>query len=358
MDVDAESARPSMLILARESRAMTQADVADAMTKALDGEGTVTQGYVSKAESGRLKVFGDRLALYAQALSYTPHLLCFDGDAEGAGVGLIHHRKKASLATTSLRTVHAQLNLVRLQLRNLLQAVEARPAVLFERIEVDDRETAEDAAQALRARWGLPPGPIESVVGAIESAGGLVIRRPLAGRELDAVSQWPEGENPIFIVNALAPADRQRFTLSHELGHVAMHVVPNGLQEQQADQFAAEFLLPARDIESDLRTHLDLDRLHELKKVWRVSMATLLRRAQTLGAVSGWRHRQLTIELSTLGYRTAEPQIFPPEKPALIPALIRRLRQERQLAVADLARLAGLHEDEFIDFFLAEAGTP
>ncbi|MFI7225145.1 ImmA/IrrE family metallo-endopeptidase [Nonomuraea angiospora] len=352
------SAHPPMLVMARESRAMTQADVAEAMTKILDGEGNVSQGYVSKAEAGRLAVTGDRLALYARALRYPPHLLCLDADIEGAGVGLIHHRKKASLTTTSLRTIHAQLNLVRLQLHNLLRAVEKPPAVLFEHIDVDDYDTAEDAAQTLRARWGLPRGPIESVVGAIESAGGLVLRRSLAGRELDAVSQWPTGERPIFVLNTHASADRQRFTLSHELGHVVMHVVPNGSQEQQADQFASEFLLPARDIGPHLRADIDLDRLYELKKIWRVSMAALLRRAHTLGAVSDWRYRQLNIELSTLGYRTTEPQVSPRETPVLVPALIGHLQQVQHLTVADLARLAGLHEDEFSDSFLMELGTP
>ncbi|WP_283137353.1 ImmA/IrrE family metallo-endopeptidase [Rhizohabitans arisaemae] len=338
---------------------MTQTDVANAMTRALSGDGTVSQGYVSKAETGHLAVVGDRLALYAQALRYPSRLLCFDADAEGTSVGLIHHRKRASLTTTSLRTIHAQLNLARLQLRNLVRTVEAlSPPVLFEHIKVDDYDTAEDAAQAIRGRWGLPSGPVESVVRAIESAGGLVLRRQLAGRELDAVSQWPTNENPIFVLNTRAPADRQRFTLSHELGHVAMHVVPNSRQEQQADQFASEFLMPARDIGPDLKADVDLECLYELKKKWRVSMAALLRRAHTLGAVSDWRYRQLNIELSTLGYRTTEPQAFPPEKPALVPALINHLRREQQLTVVDLAHLAGLHEKEFVDFFLTEAGAP
>ena len=57
-------ANAAMLILARESRGITQAELAEAMTRH-SGETPVSQGYVSKAEAGRLEVTGPRLSLYA-----------------------------------------------------------------------------------------------------------------------------------------------------------------------------------------------------------------------------------------------------------------------------------------------------
>ena len=51
--------------------------------------------------------------------------------------------------------------------------------------------------------------------------GALVVTLPLGGREVDATSLHPPGEPPLFVVNSDVPADRQRFTLGHELGHVA-----------------------------------------------------------------------------------------------------------------------------------------
>ena len=51
-----------------------------------------------------------------------------------------------------------------------------------------------------------------------------------------------------------------------------MHVLPNPEQEQQADLFAAELLMPADDIRPQLDglTTGDLHRLLELKAQWKV----------------------------------------------------------------------------------------
>ena len=71
-------AQPRMLVLARESRAMTQGQLAKAM-QALEGsDGKVSQGYVSRAEAGRLTVNGERLGLYARALHYPAQPLMSD----------------------------------------------------------------------------------------------------------------------------------------------------------------------------------------------------------------------------------------------------------------------------------------
>ena len=56
-----EVARAAMLILARESRGITQAELAQLMTRNSDGT-AVSQGYISKAEAGRLEVTGPRLS--------------------------------------------------------------------------------------------------------------------------------------------------------------------------------------------------------------------------------------------------------------------------------------------------------
>lgn len=119
-----------------------------------------------------------------------------------------------------------------------------------------------------------------------------------------------------FLINAHAPADRFRFSLAHELGHVILHREPGvtATQERQADEFASEFLLPADTIRTELKQgRLTLPRLLELKHRWGVSMAALLRRASTLGVVSDWQYRNLMVELSAVGYRKQEPSDLVPE---------------------------------------------
>jgi hypothetical protein len=92
-------ADPGMLTLARDSRGWTQSDLADQMSR-MDGN-RITQGYVSRAEAGRIPVKGERDHLFADALRYTPAMLCRATDIAGAVVGLVHHRQRASMGPRS-----------------------------------------------------------------------------------------------------------------------------------------------------------------------------------------------------------------------------------------------------------------
>jgi Zn-dependent peptidase ImmA (M78 family)/transcriptional regulator with XRE-family HTH domain len=350
-----------MLVIARESRSMTQGQLARAMT-ALEGpDGKATQGFISRAEAGRLPVTGERLEAYARALGYPASLLSLSEDEVGAGPGLVHHRKKQAVSATDLRRIHALLNLTRIQLRALLPNAPRPAGPGIPHILVDDYDTPEDAARRLRAEWGLPVGPLDSVVSILEEAGGLLVCRELlppvpldSGAEsvpVDAVSGCPPGEDPVVLLNAGTPADRQRYTLAHELGHMIMHPVPHPEQEKQANRFASELLMPAEHIRYHLRGHVGLPLLLELKARWKVSMWALLRRAHTLGVISDWQYRTLAVEMSSLGYRTREPGELEPETPNAVTSLVNwHLLQGRD--INDLADATWLRPDEFIHLYL------
>ncbi|MFI6550083.1 ImmA/IrrE family metallo-endopeptidase [Streptomyces prunicolor] len=361
MAIGEPQAQPGMLVLARESRGLTQVEVATAMAKASAGGSTpVSQGYVSRAEAGRLVVSGERLELYATALGYPPELLCLDPQVNGIGVGLVHHRKKASLSASALRRVHAHLALARLQLDGLASAA-ALPEIprRFFRVLLDDLITPKDAARRVRREWGVAPGPVPDMVGVLENAGATVVTIDLDSDLLDAVSQWDEDGQPLLLANTRAPGDRRRFSIAHELGHLAMHPVPGAgsTQEKQADAFAAEFLMPAADIREAFSGGVDLARLAELKHIWGTSMGALLRRAQTLNAISEWQYRNLVIEMSALGYRTAEPVEVPPERPQRIPALVRTLLTDHQMPLEEAAACAYLLPEDFQRLYVEGAAS-
>jgi Zn-dependent peptidase ImmA (M78 family)/transcriptional regulator with XRE-family HTH domain len=358
-----DAAQPRMLVLARESRAMTQGQLAEAL-KNLDGPGSkISQGYVSRAEAGRLTVTGERLELYALALDYPISLLCLKEQEFGAGAGLVHHRKKQAVSAIDLRRIHALLNLTRIQLRALMPGAPRASGDRIPQIAVDDFTTPADAARRLRAEWAAPGGPLDSMVAFVEQTGALVTCRELvapvpldSGAEsvpVDAVSCSPVGEDPLVLLNVGTPTDRQRFTLAHELGHMVMHQVPHPAQEKQANSFASELLMPARHIRADLESGvITVPRLLELKKHWKVSMWALLRRAHNLGVLSDWQYRTLAVEMSSLGYRTTEPGELDTETPTAVTSLIAwHLDQGRQ--IADLARAVCLTSDEFVRLYLS-----
>jgi Zn-dependent peptidase ImmA (M78 family) len=158
------------------------------------------------------------------------------------------------------------------------------------------------------------------------------------------------------LLNAGTPPERQRFTLAHELGHMVMHQVPHPEQEKQANRLAAELLMPFEQIGDQLRGHVDVSRLLELKAQWKVSMWALLRRAHTLGVISDWQYRSLAVEMSSLGYRTSEPGGLEPEMPTAVTSLVNLLLQ-RGRDVDELAYAAYLHTDEFVRLYLARPVT-
>jgi Zn-dependent peptidase ImmA (M78 family)/transcriptional regulator with XRE-family HTH domain len=350
-DLPAEmQAKAEMLMLVRESLGITQTEVAERMAKLSAASGSpVSQGYVSRAEKGRLVVSGDRLGLYAQALECVPSLLCLDPQVADVGIGLVHHRKKAALAAPALQRIHAQLALTRLHVQNLLQAAEvAADGSRFVRVPVDETYMPFEAAEAVREAWGMPDGPVADLTGWIERAGGLVLRRDLGSDLLDAVSQWPAGRGPLLLVNSRAPGDRLRFSIAHELGHLTMHDTPGetALQERQADEFAAAFLMPEEQIGRDLAGGVGLGHLARLKERWGVSMAALLRRAHTLGALTEWQYRNAMIEMSALGYRTAEPGVVEPEQPTAVRDALAKAVDSGSLTPEVLAERMHLHLED------------
>ncbi len=96
----------------------------------------------------------------------------------------------------------------------------------------------------------VPRGPIDNMVELIEENGGIIIHCDFGTDLIDAMSQRIDGLPTLFFVNVNAPADRVRFTLAHELGHMVMHTISvrsDEEMENEADEFAGElFVCPVR----------------------------------------------------------------------------------------------------------------
>jgi Zn-dependent peptidase ImmA (M78 family)/DNA-binding XRE family transcriptional regulator len=339
---------PDMLILARESRGLTQTELAEATG--------VSQGNISKYESGLLKVSDEHLAHIAEVLDYPTTLFHLSERRYGFGSSCTYHRKRQTMPVRELRMLLARLNICRIQVARLLNSAEIESENQFPRLDLD--EYAGDCAhiaQLVRRMWKLAPGPVSNLVDAIEDAGGIVFADSFGTQKLDAISQWVPGLPPVFYINTDLPGERVRYTLAHELGHIVMHSVPTDNMEEEADRFAAEFLMPAADIGPDLNL-ASLPRLAQLKAYWKVSIAALIVRAKDLGAITPRQYRTLFEQLSRLGYRRAEPVPIPVEQPALLKELIEVHRSTFGYTVPELSLLLGLQEHEVRSQYLGERG--
>ena len=121
------------------------------------------------------------------------------------------------------------------------------------------------AAAVTRQALGLPPDqPIGPLIRTLERGGVWVVAIPVSLPRRDAFSTWAggDGSTPVIVVTATPAGDRRRFSVAHELGHLVLHQVPEGslhAVEQQADAFAAAFLLPEAAMREVLVPPITLD---------------------------------------------------------------------------------------------------
>jgi Zn-dependent peptidase ImmA (M78 family)/DNA-binding XRE family transcriptional regulator len=334
---------PEMLVLARESRGKTQSEMARTLA--------ISQGLLSRMEAGLTDVSDELVQKIVSTLKYPESFFYQTDQVYGYGSKCIYHRKRQSLPVSALRQLFAEINIIRIQIGRLLIGAEIEADNKFYRMDIADYHSPEHVAQILRRYWGIPAGPIENLVLAVEAAGGVVVPCNFGTSKLDALSQWPQGQVPLFFVNSESPTDRMRYTVAHELGHVIMHQAPTGDMEEEADRFAAEFLMPVRDIKPELRP-LSLARLAALKPYWRVSMAALLKRADDLRVISSRQRQSLWTQMAKQGYRLSEPLTISEERPTVLTDIIDIYRQSHGFTVAEMSSLVSSFEHEFRRRFL------
>ncbi len=127
-------------------------------------------------------------------------------------------------------------------------------------------------AQEVLAELDITRGPV--AVGDIVRSKGITVRYVPLEADLSGMIFMKEGA--VIIVNSLHHPNRQRFTLSHELGHFEMHMKEIGAEvhvdkkflafardgnsslgsdrkEIEANRFAAELLVPQQFLIQELR---------------------------------------------------------------------------------------------------------
>lgn len=165
-------------------------------------------------------------------------------------------------------------------------------------------------AARVRAAWDMAPGPIPDVVTTLERHGIVCARYHVGTHSVDAFSV-PFPERPVVVLgDDKAKRDRERFSAAHELGHLVMHElqsVGDKIIEDQANQFAAAFLMPADDIRSELPATAAWSEFLILKRRWGASIGALLMRARTLGSMPENTYVQAVRYMSMRGWRTSEP---------------------------------------------------
>jgi Zn-dependent peptidase ImmA (M78 family) len=184
-------------------------------------------------------------------------------------------------------------------------------------------EIDEFAAEVREAADVAPSHGVPNVTRAAERLGCIVL--PMAdelGKHL-GMSMFVDGV-PVIRVGRPSggegiPGDRQRFTTSHELGHVTIHgstPPPDNADdaktiEKQAHRFAGAFLLPGDSFLADLDAlggRVTLATLSKLKTRWGVAIKSMVMRLQQLHRIDADQARSLYKQISSRGWNKHEPE--------------------------------------------------
>jgi hypothetical protein len=177
-----------------------------------------------------------------------------------------HMRRQKTTKDTLWRRLEARLNMYRLHASLLFEEVSLRATNI---IPTFDPEETQPAAAALiaRAQWKMPIGPVLHLIRWLEAAGCIIIEEDFGTTRVDGLSQWI-GDHPVILINSGLVTDRKRLTLARELGHLCLHSsIATADMEEEANAFAAEFLMPEHVIRPELR-NLSLGKLIDLKREW------------------------------------------------------------------------------------------
>lgn len=324
-----------VLLVLRRAADITQEDLARRLG--------ITQAALSRYENDLREPDDEILEKLAEALGVTPDFLQHEFRMHGAIAADAHMRRQKTTKPSDWKRVEARLNAMRMHSSYLLERTPLRPQNHVIQVDPDER-SPEDAAAMLRAAWRMPIGPVRHLIRWVESAGILVIEEDFGTHRIDGMSQWA-GEHAVIALNATLPTDRKRLTVAHELGHLALHARYTDLDvEEQANQFAAEFLMPAHVIAPEL-TNLTLGKLSDLKVEWGVSMQALFERAYRMGKATADERQMFYRQLNRRGWKAREPgnDQLPAESPELAASIGRQLEQSG-LTRREMQRLIGTRD--------------
>ncbi len=343
---------PEMAILAREFRGLTQAELAD--------RSSLTQSRIARIEAGiGADLSEDEFAQLSTALGFKREFFLLNDQRYSYGTSSVFTRSR-QLTAGERKRLAGLVNVLRIQTKRMLDHVDIGASRPLPRLSLDDYHTPEAVAAALRSIWNLPLGPIKNLTKIIEGAGVIIIECDFLDIPMDATSIALGDMPPVIFINKDVPGDRWRFTLAHELAHLVMHDIPKPEMEDEADQFAAEFLVPGAEIAPDL-SRMRADRLESyitLKAYWGISIAALIMKAKALGKITPEQARNLFIQMSKLHIRKNQPSPIPKEATTLHPMILNYFRNDLNFTDEEFSSVVLVNPDRLKGLYVASQEKP
>jgi Zn-dependent peptidase ImmA (M78 family)/DNA-binding XRE family transcriptional regulator len=317
---------PSRLTLARERRRFTKKALAEAIA--------VTPHSVLRFETGDITPSHETIDILAKVLEF-PREFFFGPDTDRPQESGASFRSLSAISAKERDAALSAGALAFIFSDWINQRFDLPPADLLDLTS----DTPEIAARSQREKWALGERPITNMVQLIECKGVRLFSMAENTLAVDAFSVW-RSNFPYIFLNTMKSAEHARYDAAHELGHLVMHCHggPHGRRaEDEANLFAASFLMPEEDVRATLPRVHTLNQIIEAKKRWGVSAMALIVRLRRLKIMSDWQYRGFCIDATDLGYRTAEPFAIPREHSVVWQKVLTTLWGER-VTRDDIAR--------------------
>jgi Zn-dependent peptidase ImmA (M78 family) len=211
---------------------------------------------------------------------------------------------------------------------------------------------AEDAARSVRDEWGLGHDPVPKVAELLEERGVKVLSIDLDDIDGLAARVMRKGRDAarVIVVRKNIWAERKRFTLAHELGHMVMAPGPVVDEELAAHRFAGAFLMPADVVRAEVgaqRSAISIGELVALKQRFGVSVQAIAFRCKDLGIIDKKAFSELFRQFTKRGWRKepfAEPACLDPayEEPKRFERLCYRALAEGIIGESRAAEMLGI----------------
>ena len=308
-------------------------------------QGLVTAQAIGKYERDEMMPSSSVLIALARTLTVTEEYLLNPADIDLVGV---EFRKKKLTSVRETAEVQARILSEVERYLEIEQILAINPPEVFPakmRPRVTSVDEAEDAAKDLRKRWHLGDDAIPNLCEFLEEKGIKICAIGLPGNVsgVQATVKSVDGAGvPVIVVNANDPGERQRFTVTHELGHLYLDIPPQIDPEPLCHRFAGAFLVPAQMLQREVgnyRHAISLRELFQLKQLFGVSAQAIAYRCKDLGIISKPTFSGVFKMFGVRGWRRNEPNALPKERPSRFERLCIRALAEEVISEAKASEL-------------------
>lgn len=343
-----EKLSPSRIQLARERRGMTKVALATEL-------GVTTRLLQFYETEGAPAARADDLA---RALDVHPSFFLLpEREAVGVDQGFFRALRRATAGQLTASRATASIGA---EFYDWLAKKFTLPQVNLPDLDGHDPEVA---ASAVRAFWGRGEEALPNLIQLSEAHGVRVLSLPSAAKTVDAFSFWLDGRPHVFLTTEKS-AERSRFDLAHELGHLVMHsrhARPTETStreiEREADTFASAFLMPRRTVLPVAGREPAVPQILALRSHFRVSAMAMTRRLHDVGRLSDWGYRQNCVQFAQRGFRSGEPGGIDRERSRVFDTVFALLR-EQGTSVTDAGRELGLPPTMIQELTFAQVLVP